>query len=57
VRDELESARLRLRRWRPEDRETLLRWHNNPDRMRHMHELSLNDGKLDLDLLLHVGDR
>jgi hypothetical protein len=57
VHDELESARLRLRRWRPEDLETLLRWHNNPDRMRHMHELSLNDGKLDLDLLLHVGDR
>jgi RimJ/RimL family protein N-acetyltransferase len=36
VRDELETPRLRLRRWRPDDLEALARWHVDPKLMRHM---------------------
>jgi RimJ/RimL family protein N-acetyltransferase len=36
VREELETPRLRLRRWRPEDLDTLARWQNDPELMRHM---------------------
>ena len=36
MRDELETPRLRLRRWRPEDLDTLACWHADPVLMRHM---------------------
>jgi RimJ/RimL family protein N-acetyltransferase len=36
VRQELETLRLRLRRWRDEDFETFVRWHADPQLMRHM---------------------
>ena len=40
MRDELETPRLRLRRWRREDLETLVRWQEDPELMRHMGRLS-----------------
>jgi RimJ/RimL family protein N-acetyltransferase len=40
VREELETARLLLRRWRPEDLEALVRWHSDPALMRHMGRVS-----------------
>ena len=36
VREELETPRLRLRRWRAEDIQPLVRWHGDPALMRHM---------------------
>jgi RimJ/RimL family protein N-acetyltransferase len=33
---EIETARLRLRRWRPDDLESLLRWYSNPEIIRHL---------------------
>ena len=36
MREELETARLVLRRWRREDTEPLVRWHSDPTLMRHM---------------------
>jgi RimJ/RimL family protein N-acetyltransferase len=36
VLEELQTARLWLRRWRPEDLESLVRWHADPALMRHM---------------------
>jgi RimJ/RimL family protein N-acetyltransferase len=40
VRDELETPRLRLRRWRPDDLDTVAAWNANPELMRHMGQLS-----------------
>jgi RimJ/RimL family protein N-acetyltransferase len=40
VGEELETARLLLRRWRPEDLEALVRWHSDPALMRHMGRVS-----------------
>jgi RimJ/RimL family protein N-acetyltransferase len=42
MRNELETPRLRLRRWRPADLETLARWESDPDLMRHMGKLSFS---------------
>jgi RimJ/RimL family protein N-acetyltransferase len=50
MRDELETPRLRLRRWRPEDLETLARWHADPDLMRHMHKLSFAREEMEADV-------
>jgi RimJ/RimL family protein N-acetyltransferase len=50
VRDELETARLRLRRWRPDDAEALFRWHTDPELMRHMHKLSFSREEMKADL-------
>jgi RimJ/RimL family protein N-acetyltransferase len=50
VRSELETPRLRLRRFRPDDVETLLRWHNDPDLMRHMQKLSFSREEIEQDL-------
>jgi RimJ/RimL family protein N-acetyltransferase len=36
VREKLETPRLRLRRWHPEDLDTLARWQTDPELMRHM---------------------
>jgi RimJ/RimL family protein N-acetyltransferase len=36
VRQQLETPRLRLRRWRPEDLDILVRWQQDPDLMLHM---------------------
>ena len=36
MRDELETPRLRLRRWRSDDLDVLARWHVDPELMRHM---------------------
>lgn len=36
MREELETPRLRLRRWRPDDLEALARWQADPELMRHM---------------------
>ena len=36
MRDELETPRLLLRRWRPDDLDALARWHVDPELMRHM---------------------
>ena len=36
MREKLETPRLRLRRWRPEDLGTLARWQTDPELMRHM---------------------
>jgi RimJ/RimL family protein N-acetyltransferase len=33
---EIETPRLRLRRWRPADLEALVRWYSNPEIMRHL---------------------
>jgi RimJ/RimL family protein N-acetyltransferase len=40
VREELETERLRLRRWRADDLDALTRWHTEPELMRHMGRLS-----------------
>jgi RimJ/RimL family protein N-acetyltransferase len=40
VREQLETARLRLRPWGPDDLETLVAWNQNPELMRHMGKLS-----------------
>jgi RimJ/RimL family protein N-acetyltransferase len=39
-RDELETPRLRLRRWRADDLETVVAWNQNPTLMQHMGKLS-----------------
>jgi len=36
MRDQLETARLRLRRWRSDDLDTLARWQSDAELMRHM---------------------
>jgi RimJ/RimL family protein N-acetyltransferase len=40
VRDALETPRLRLRRWRADDLETVVAWNQNPLLMQHMGKLS-----------------
>jgi RimJ/RimL family protein N-acetyltransferase len=50
VRDELETERLRLRRWRPADVDVVTRWHNDPELMRHMHNLSSTREEMEADL-------
>jgi RimJ/RimL family protein N-acetyltransferase len=40
VREELETTRLHLRRWRAEDIQPLVRWHGDPVLMRHMGRVS-----------------
>jgi RimJ/RimL family protein N-acetyltransferase len=39
-----------LRRWRREDLDTLTRWHNDPELMRHMHKLSFTRDEMKQDL-------
>jgi RimJ/RimL family protein N-acetyltransferase len=50
VREELETERLRLRRWRLEDLDALTRWHNDPGLMRHMHKLSFTRQEMAADI-------
>jgi RimJ/RimL family protein N-acetyltransferase len=50
MRNELETARLRLRRWRPDDLDTLTRWHMDPELMRHMHKLTFTREEMEADL-------
>jgi RimJ/RimL family protein N-acetyltransferase len=50
MRDELDTARLRLRRWRPDDLEALARWHVDPDLMRHMGKLTFTREEVESDL-------
>ena len=50
MRDELETERLRLRRWRFEDLDALTRWHNDPGLMRHMHKLSFTRQEMAADI-------
>jgi RimJ/RimL family protein N-acetyltransferase len=50
VRDELETPRLRLRRWRADDLDTLARWHVDPELMRHMGRLSFTREEMEADL-------
>jgi RimJ/RimL family protein N-acetyltransferase len=57
MRQELETQRLRLRRWRPDDLDTLVRWGADASLMRHMGKLSFTDPTLGLTLLLHVRER
>jgi RimJ/RimL family protein N-acetyltransferase len=51
VRDELETPRLRLRRWRAADVDALVRWHNDPGLMRHMHKLTFTREEMEADLV------
>jgi RimJ/RimL family protein N-acetyltransferase len=50
TRNELETARLRLRRWRPDDLDALTRWHMDPELMRHMHKLTFTREEMEADL-------
>lgn len=50
MRDELETPRLRLRRWRPADLDTLARWHVDPDLMRHMGRPSFTREEMEADI-------
>jgi RimJ/RimL family protein N-acetyltransferase len=50
VRDELETPRLLLRRWRPEDVDTLARWHVDSELMRHMGKSSFTREEMEADL-------
>jgi RimJ/RimL family protein N-acetyltransferase len=50
MRNELETARLRLRRWRPDDLDALTRWHMDPELMRHMHKLTFTREEMEADL-------
>lgn len=50
MRDELETPRLRLRRWRADDLDALAGWHVDPDLMRHMHKLSFTREEMEADL-------
>jgi RimJ/RimL family protein N-acetyltransferase len=50
VRDELETPRLRLRRWRMDDLDTLTRWHTDPDLMRHMGKTSFTRDEMRADI-------
>ena len=51
MREELETARLRLRRWREDDLETLFRWHNDPQLMKHMHKLTFSREEMREDIV------
>jgi RimJ/RimL family protein N-acetyltransferase len=50
VREELETERLRLRRWRADDLDALTRWHNEPELMRHMGKLSFTREEMAADI-------
>ena len=50
MRDELETPRLVLRRWRPDDLDTLARWHVDPELMRHMGKPSFTREEMEADL-------
>jgi RimJ/RimL family protein N-acetyltransferase len=50
MRQELETARLRLRRWRRDDLDTLTRWHNDPELMHYMHKLSFTRDEMAADI-------
>lgn len=50
MRQELATERLLLRRWRPGDLDTLVRWHNDPALMRHMGKLSFSRAETEADL-------
>lgn len=50
MRDELETPRLRLRRWRSEDLDTLARWHVDPELMRHMGRLAFTREEMRADI-------
>jgi RimJ/RimL family protein N-acetyltransferase len=50
VRHELETPRLRLRRWRSDDLDALARWHVDPNLMRHMHKLSFTRDEMEADI-------
>jgi RimJ/RimL family protein N-acetyltransferase len=50
VRDELDTPRLRLRRWRPDDLDTLARWHTDRALMRHMGKPSFTREETEADL-------
>jgi RimJ/RimL family protein N-acetyltransferase len=50
MRDELETPRLRLRRWRAGDLDALARWHVDLDLMRHMHKLSFTRKEMEADI-------
>jgi len=49
VRDALETPRLLLRRWRPDDLDTLARWHVDPELMRHMGKPSFTREEVEAD--------
>jgi RimJ/RimL family protein N-acetyltransferase len=53
MRDELETPRLRLRRWRAGDLDTLVRWHADPVLMRHMGKPSFTREETEV-MLAHV---
>jgi RimJ/RimL family protein N-acetyltransferase len=50
VRDELETLRLRLRRWHPDDLDALARWHVDPELMRYMAKPSFTREEMRQDL-------
>jgi RimJ/RimL family protein N-acetyltransferase len=50
VRDELETERLLLRRWRPDDLEALARWHVDPELMEHMGKRSFTREEMKADI-------
>jgi len=50
MRDELETPRLLLRRWRPDDLDALARWHVDPELMRHMGKPSFTREEMEADL-------
>jgi len=50
MRDELETPRLRLRRWRAGDLEALAGWHVDPELMRHMPKLSFTREEMEADI-------
>ena len=49
MRDALETPRLLLRRWRPDDLDTLARWHVDPELMRHMGKPSFTREEVEAD--------
>jgi RimJ/RimL family protein N-acetyltransferase len=48
LRDELETPRLRLRRWRPDDLDALTRWAVDPVLMRYMGKLSFTRAEVEV---------
>jgi RimJ/RimL family protein N-acetyltransferase len=53
VREELETARLRLRRFRRDDLETLVRWHADLELMRHMGKPSFSEAEVEAIFARH----
>jgi len=50
VRDQLETPRLLLRRWRPNDVDALGRWHVDPELVRYMSKPSFSCEEMEADL-------